>query len=172
MSTLNLSDFVGFKTAARPRESLAFAGKLVKSSSGWVLLEIPNAFVRGAFMALDAPGTQLPYHGEGRLNAHISVMRPEELTQLGESVKLHELGKRFKFQVGPLKEVEPLGWKAVERVWMLSVESPELEDLRKSYGLPPKPRKGDQTLPFHITIAIRKRGVLARSKTRKEAAIF
>lgn len=155
---------LGFK---RPRAVAAFSGRLQRSRSGWLLLSVPNAIIRGAFFALDVPGAELPYHSDGTLNAHISVMRPDELVQIGGLSKITEVGKRFNYQLGELKEVEPIGWKEMERVWFLQVDSPDLENLRKSYGLSPLPTKDGRTLKFHITVAVRRRRVLQNSKVRK-----
>ena len=58
----------------------ALSGELQFSSSGWGLLKVPNALVRGAFDALDELGAELPVKkSTGGLNAHISVFRPEDI---------------------------------------------------------------------------------------------
>lgn len=144
-----------------------FSGRLVHSSSGWLLLEIPNALIRGAFMAMDVPGAELPTNSEGRLNAHISVMRPEEIERIGGAEKISELGKRFRFRLGPLYEVNPLGWKEMDKVWMFRVISPDLNNLRKSYGLNPNPMRGNTELRLHATVAVRRRGVLRNGPVAK-----
>ena len=146
-------------------------GRLVKSDSGYLLLEVPNALVRGLYAALNVPGVELPLH-QGRLNAHISVFRPEEVEQLGGADKVTEVGKQFNYRIGALRECNPYGWEGVDRVWMVSVVSPELAKLRVSYGLPPLPRKGRNELAFHITVAIRRKGVLRRSPMSKVSALI
>lgn len=148
------------KTAAdTPQKSFAMSGRLVVPSSGWALLEVPNSFVRGVFESLNEPGLQLPLK-DGRLRAHISVMRSEEVEQIGGPDKLTERGKSFRYTLGPLQSVRPHGWQDVSKVWFVKVESPELKELRKSYGLPPLPHKGPVEMQFHITVAIRRIGVL------------
>lgn len=159
-----------FKLAAKPKPVTAFSGRLVHSKSGWVLLEVPNAFVRGAFAMLSVPGAELPPSGpNGRLNAHISVMRPEEVESIGDADKINELGKTFSFQVGNLKEVNPSGWAEMDKVWLLNVVSPELQNLRKSYGLPGKPHRKGVELNFHITVGVRRRGVFRDGRINKAA---
>lgn len=159
------------KEAADPALSLyPFSGRLIYSSSGWVLLEIPNALVRGAFMAMDVPGAELPLK-DGRLNAHISVMRPEEIERIGGISKINELGKRFRFRLGPLYEVNPLGWKEMDKVWMFRVISPDLNNLRKSYGLNPNPMRGNTELRLHATVAVRRRGVLRNGPVAKASSL-
>jgi hypothetical protein len=76
------------KTAAAPYN---MSGRLYLAKSGWLLLSVPNAFVRGVFDALTAPGAELPTTGlmnvpnvDGDvLNAHISVMTPDEVESIG-----------------------------------------------------------------------------------------
>jgi len=130
-------------------------GKLYFSSSGWLLLSVPNAVVRGHFDSLDEPGIELPIGDSTRLEAHISVMRPEELQSIGGPRAVTERGRDFHYIVGRMKTVTPSGWPDVSRAWVLPVKSRELEQLRKTYGLPALPQH-----PFHITVAIRRKGVL------------
>lgn len=158
-----------YKKAADPTPSMALSGRLVASKSGWLLLEVPNAIVRGLYAAMSVPGIQLPYGRDGRLNAHISVARPEELENIGLE-NISETGKQFKFQLGKLHEVKPLGWEDMEKVWFVDISSPDLQNLRKSYGLSPLPKKGSKDLKFHMTVAVRKKNVLKPNGISKEAS--
>lgn len=163
--------FVGaswIKTAGKPELSYGLAGRLYLARSGWLLLSVPNALLRGAFEALQEPGVELPYHSDGTLSAHISVMRPEELEQIGGGDKITERGKLFHYTLGPAQSVVPAGWGAMSRVWMIKVHSPELKKLRVSYGLPPLPNNNQ--FEFHITFAVRRKGVLQANATSKAAA--
>ena len=150
-----------------------FSGRLIQSPSGWVLLEVPNALVRGAFSALAVPGIELPPTpvNQKNLRAHISVMRPEELEAIGGASKITEIGQQFGYRLGPLKEVRPSGWKDMEKVWFFSVVSPDLVKLRKSYGLSGLPMRGEVELPFHITVAVRRKNVLRQGPVSKSSAL-
>lgn len=143
------------------------SGRLILSDSGWLLLEVPNALVRGAFAALAVPGIELPPRksGSSTLRAHISVMNAEEVAAIPG--RINEIGKSYSYQIGSLREVRPMGWPEMERAWFLRVESPQLKELRKSYGLSPVPMAGRNEKPFHITIAVRRRGVLSRGSLSK-----
>lgn len=152
-----------------PITSRSLQGRLTRSQSGWILLVIPNAIQRGFFQALNAPGAELPMY-KGRVTAHISVMRPEELESVGNP-KINELGKHFSFNLGRLVETNPYGWEENDRVWFFKVNSPDLIALRRSYGLPDKPKKGRKQLDFHFTVAVRKKGVLRSNSVSKEAAV-
>lgn len=160
-------DFVKSANGAKPVYHLA--GRLYLSGSGWLLMSVPNAMARGAFDALDEPGIELPTRDtddpDAVFNAHVSVMSKDEVEQIGAD-NIHERGHTFRYSLGPVKTVEPKTWNGVSKVWYITVNSPELRQLRKSYGLSAQP-KGDWD--FHITIGIRKIGVLHANEKSKAA---
>lgn len=165
---MNLRELI--KLADDPTLSYGLAGKLYASKSGWLLLQVPNDIGRAAFKALNEPGVELPTSGSfGGYNAHISVMRPEELEQIGGLDKITERGKDFHYTLGPVKTIKPGTWDGVSRVWFIEVQSPELKALRRSYGLSSLPNEDHE---FHITFAIRKVGVMKGNDTSKAASFL
>ena len=143
----------------------ALSGRLHLSQSNWLLLDIPNALLRGLFHALDVPGASLPLD-DGQLNAHCSVMDADEVAKIGPE-NISERGKRFAYQLGAVHEVKPPSWDGVGKVWYCKIISPALKDLRKSYGLTPLPHNNEHD--FHVTFAVRHTNVLnpgAASKVR------
>ena len=104
---------------------------------------------------------------DGYFNAHITVMRPEEIKQVGGADKISERGKQFHYTISRLYSVEPEGWPEMAKVWFLRVHSPELQQLRRSYGLSSLPKDGKHD--FHVSVAVRRKGVLGRNETRKDA---
>lgn len=155
------------KEAGDAKPSYALSGLLYLSDSGYLLLSVPNALVRGVFAAMHEHGVELPLR-DGKLEAHISVMRPEEIAALGGPEKLTERGKRYRYRLGGLVTAAPAGWPEMAKVWMLRVYSPELQALRKSYGLSPLPNNNQYD--FHCTVAVRRKGVLGRNETSKATA--
>jgi hypothetical protein len=151
------------KSAATADLSYAMTGKLYLSGSGWLLLSVPNGLGHAIFDTLNEPGVEMPLNSKGQYNAHISVMRPEEIEKIGGPDKVTERGHEFAYTLGPLREVTPAGWADMSKCWFVEVKSPDLEKLRKSYGLPAIP--DNNTKPFHITVAVRKRNVLRDSDT-------
>lgn len=145
-------------------------GRLYVSKSGWLLLSVPNALVRGVFDAMTAPGAELPtmraFKGEAAenelLNAHISVMTGAEVDQIGAD-KINERGHHFHYALGQIREFSPKT-ETLSRVWAIQVASPELAALRKSYGLAPLPNGDHQ---FHITVAVRRKKVLQPNDVAK-----
>lgn len=160
------------KQAGDAEISYAMTGKLYLSQSGWLLLQVPNHIGRGTFDALTEPGIELPMNERtGHYNAHVSVMRPEEIASIpGGAGAITERGHHVSYTLGPLRTVRPSGWDEYERVWFIEVRSPDLEKLRKSYGLTAKPNK--DKFDFHITVAVRKRHVLRGNDTSKAASII
>lgn len=154
------------KSAGDAQPVYALAGKLYLSSSGWLMLSVPNALAKGAFDALQEPGVELPPSGpDASFNAHISVARPEELAAIGGGDKISERGHTFRYNIGRIRTTTPAGWPEMSRVWFIEVKSPELEQLRKSYGLSAKPK--DNQYEFHISFAVRRRRVLLNGSITK-----
>lgn len=157
------------KHAAAPVASPKLAGRLYLSKTGWLLLSVPNALLRGLFSALNEPGVELPYHTDGTLNAHISVCRKEEVERAGGPEAFEkDRGRVFHYQLAQVETVEPSSWDGVSRVWMVRVKSPELETLRKSYGLTALPKNNEHA--FHLTFAVRRTNVLRANDVAKAAA--
>lgn len=154
--------------AAEAELAYNLAGRLYVSASGYLLLSVPNALVRGTFSAMAEPGIELPPSGpDGQLNAHVTVMSPDELTLVGGADAVTERGKQFRYTLGRVYGVEPAGWPEMRRVWFIRVHSPELQALRRSYGLSSLPGNGERD--FHVTVAVRRRGVLGRNESAKGA---
>lgn len=151
------------KAAGVAESVYAFQGKIYLSKNGWLLLSVPNALVRGAFDALHEPGVELPTR-EGELNAHISIMTKEEVDKIGED-NINDRGHTASYMITGLKTVVPASWDGVSKVWFLEAKSPQLEKIRKSYGLSPLLKNH----AYHITIGIRRTRVLYDNEVSKAA---
>ena len=153
------------KQARVPDKSYAMEGELYLSSTGWLMLRVPHPMGRGVFSTINETGLELPKNPEGKLEAHITVMRPEELSQIGGAEKIDERGKRFSYTLGPLRTVARPADNSLSRVWYIEVKSPELSELRRSYGLSNTP--DNDKYQFHITVAVRRKNVLSSRETSK-----
>lgn len=145
------------------------AGRLYLSKSNWLLLSVPNALVHGVFAAMDEPGIELPPSPSGKLEAHITVFSDADLEAVGGPDKITERGKMFHYSIGKFMSVEPKGWPNMSKAWFLQVYSPELQALRRSYGLSSLPHGGEHD--FHITCAVRRKGVLGRNERSKVTSV-
>jgi len=153
------------KEAKTPDKSHAMRGRLILASSGWLLLEVPNSLARGVFDTIREPGIELPTHDGKPFNAHISVMAPKEIAELGGPEKITERGHEFSYTLGPLREVKEPHDTRLSRVWYVEIESPELKALRRSYGLSATPMGGDYQ--YHVTVACRRKNVLQTNDVSK-----
>lgn len=151
------------------------AGRLYLSKSGWLLLSVPNALVRGVYDAMSAPGAELPTAGamnvpnvdDDLVNAHVSVMNAEEVSKIGGD-NINERGHTFYYTLGALKEIPVSNVDGISKIWAIQISSPGLAALRKSYGLSPLLRDH----PFHVTVAVRRKKVLQHNEVRKAAAVY
>lgn len=143
----------------------ALSGELYASSDNAILLSVPNALVRGAFDAIDENGLSLPGKN-GKFNAHIVVMTPDEVKGIGGPAKITERGHHFHYSLGALHEAPASSMFDFSKVWFLAVSSSELGQLRKTYGLEPTPGKNG----FNIVVALRRMGVLGKNDIKKHAS--
>lgn len=157
------------KSAGTPEVAYNLVGVLHLTQTGYLCLSVPNAMALGVFKAMEEPGLELPPGPNGgQFNAHVTVMTKEEVEKVGGPEQINERGKQFHYSLGRLMSVEPDGWPEMSKVWMVKIFSPELQFLRRSYGLSSLP--GDGERDFHISVGVVRRGVLARNAKGKGSA--
>jgi hypothetical protein len=144
------------KTAASPI-SYSLAGRLILSSSGWLILSVPASLVRGAHDALHEHALELPD------DFGIPVMTPSEVSKIGED-KISERGHSYRYTLGPVRSSEPNS-NLVSKTWYVSVYSQELKKLRKSYNLDSYINNAEH---FKLPIGIRK----VQSREEKIAELY
>ncbi len=128
-------------------KDISLSAPLKKKKDGFYYLDIPDNFGSSLLSLIDDnSATKPPKQGNG---THISVIRSDELE---DDTEIKEVGKDFNFTLKELTSLNPAGWDEMNQVWILEVESKELEELRKKYGLPAK-IKGHN---FHITVGVEK----------------
>lgn len=107
-------------------------GVLVQKENGFVYLDVDNAFITESVSLIDCPGLLRPLPTSSRsLGAHISVFYEKE------GISPIELGQRFSFDVTDIRSFTMHTRDGDKRQWVIAVDSPELEQLRQSYGLKP-----------------------------------
>jgi hypothetical protein len=118
-------------------------GILREGPDGFVYLKVDNDYIYKILPLLNLPDYITPpyFRRKNSPGAHISVIYVKERKNLP---KITELGKTFLFELSTFKMVPPKRHKYV----VLTVSSPDLENLRKKYGLSPLLQGHD----FHITI--------------------
>ena len=148
-------------------KSNSLSGELYASSDNSILLSVPNSFVRGSFDSIQENGLSLPGKNN-KFNAHVIVITKEEVEKLGGVDKITERGHRYNYNIGALHEASITNSFDYGKTWFFTVNSPELSQLRKTYGLSPTPGKHG----FHIVVALRKLGVLGKNDISKTAASY
>lgn len=156
-----------YKSAeSSPEIAMALSGQLYAASTNEMRMAVPIALVRGIFSAMREPGvTAASLQTEGELHPHVTALSAEEVEDLGGKEKIRERGKQFGYTLGRLRAIDTPEIPGVARVWYLVVHSPELQELRRSYGLSSLPGRGADD--FHVVVAVRKSGVLSRNATRQ-----
>ena len=138
-----------YKTAAKPKP-VPLSGTL-KSNGGYIYLSVDSRIFAPFVNMIGKDEVISPKAVTDKdkdVGAHISVMKKKET----EGLTIDEIGESFEFFVEGLHTVEPDGWEEVKNVYFITVDAPQLEKLRKKYGLPSK-IEGHE---FHITVAVEK----------------
>ncbi len=89
-----------------------------------------------------------PYFGEGLVGAHITVVSGEEASAFGLG-KVPQIGQLIQFKPLEYSIVNPPNLINVDQVFLIVVESRELDELREDLGLPPS------RFAHHITIGFK-----------------
>lgn len=125
-------------------------GILKQKDNGYLYLEVSKDFIAKTLPLIEAPGKIIPPHhytSRKGIGAHISVMYENEQI-LNEIWEIAELGQEFEFTVSELRTVKINSRNKMKKLWLISVEAPQLVRLRQAYGLPQFIKDHD----FHITL--------------------
>lgn len=127
-------------------ESLPLTGVL-KKSGNFVFLDIPDDYIHEILPLIDEGGFEAPpyFTHSHAVGAHITVMYRDEVDQAGVQ-EIAECGESVHFTLGSCEIVQPIKWKEMKELFLIVVESPELDRIREKYGLPEK------EFAYHITV--------------------
>lgn len=128
-------------------EQYQWQGTLRETEDGFVYIDLDDAFIYGLIRYIEPYGfVEPPYFGKpGLVGAHISLFYVGEKPQRA----IEEIGREFSFIPTTTQIVKPPSWEDVEEVFIIEVDSPELEEMREKYGLE------NREIPFHITIGVK-----------------
>lgn len=162
-------------------QTVTFTGTL-KAEEGdngpWAFLQVDKGIPSSAFQALQYNGVPCEPRYD---NPHVTVVRASEVEELqkvygrdGWKDAILTGGDQFEFWLKDMVDVDPIGWDAMDRVWFIRIESPELQRRRMSLGLTPLPTADNgMELEFHITVAGRpKPGKVEESRKLVLRALF
>lgn len=123
--------------------NLSDQGLLTQKPNGFVYLNVSNEFITALAPLLEIPGElKSPPTAARSVGAHISVFDESE------NIVPLELGHSFSFQVKEVRSLVIHTRDGLKKLWIIAVDSPELEALRQNYGCTPKLKGHD----FHITL--------------------
>jgi hypothetical protein len=123
---------------------------VLKMTKTFVYVDLDDAYIHSLIPFIQEEGFQEPpYFGNPYTEgAHISVVYPDEMEKYGIK-KIPECGELIYFTPKACKIEHPPKWKGIDEVYFIVVEAPQLEMIRKKYGLPL------QNFDFHITIGVK-----------------
>jgi DNA-directed RNA polymerase beta subunit len=154
---------IGAKESDRKWQKLWYRGRLRaeagKDNKPWVYLDVHRGLVDAAFDSLKDQGMECERTPNA---AHITVVRSSEADELISKhgpIKWKGVAKDgmpVRFALNRMVSLSPEGWKDIDRVWFLEVDSPDLQKYRKELGLSPLPisEETGHEFRFHITFAV------------------
>jgi len=126
------------------RANLPLKGKLMMKSDGFVYIKVDDEYIHTLFpmLQLQEKGFKEPpyFRSVDAPGAHISVFYKDE------HIIPQEIGETFHFELKQIVIVQPSNHTSYA---VLQIESAELEELRKKYGLSPKLHGHE----YHISLA-------------------
>jgi hypothetical protein len=136
---------------ARALHFFNLEGFLRKTSDGYLFLKVDDKLIHKLYPLLKHHGATKPpyFHHIDRVGAHIPVMTREETENLPS--KVSEMGTTYPFTITGCHEMVPQEWDGIKKAWVLTIDSPELQELREKYHLSPSLGAN----PFTLTIAIK-----------------
>lgn len=146
------------------RRPLTFMGKLkpedTEPDKPWVCLEVDDVIPAMVFATLKAQGKLVDDIIPSFDHPHITVLKNDEAEQLrdkhGDEWKDKVGAGFYEYTLGDVVDLDPAGWDEMSRVWFVQVDSPQLEQLRRSLGLKKLPQSEEgKAQDFHITFAVR-----------------
>lgn len=142
----------------------ALSGRLQAGPNGGIELTVPASLIKGVFDALHEPGAEFVVRNN-RTEAAIKVMTKTEVDKIGGPNKITERGHSYNYTLGPIVELPANG--EYEKLWAISIDSQNLGDIRKSYGLETSPQLG-----FYIPVGIKKKNVTKENEVSKLASLL
>lgn len=129
---------------ARANASLPLEGILKEDSQGFIYLDLPEAYTQELLPLIREAGAEIPPY----FAPHIVVVLPLERESRKGLESFQKLGQTLSFELTGCYSLTPRDWNEMERVWVLTVKSPELEAFRTRALLPSKILSHE----FHIVI--------------------
>jgi hypothetical protein len=131
-------------------ENLPHEGVLKQTKEGFLYIELPKEYILETLALIDKPNVcPPPYFDTEKVGAHITVATAEEMASL-KFPNAPYLGATIPFSIINLSLVQLENSLLGSEIYILTVESPKINEIRTTLELPPKINGYD----FHITIGV------------------
>jgi len=123
---------------------------ILKKSESFVYVDVDDEYIHKLITFIQKDGFEEPpyFVNSDSVGAHITVMYEDEVKKYGIG-EIQECGEKIYFTPKECKIVHPPRWQEMDEVYFIVVEAPELDRIRKKYGLTKK------EYDFHITIGVK-----------------
>ncbi len=125
-------------------------GTLEQDAQGFTYVNVSDDYIHCLYPLIQESNIEPPlYFGPGLHGAHITVLTAEEAKEHDLIGHISEVGTKVCFKLVECSAVEPPSMPKGTTFYLLVVNAPILDQLRKKYHLDPAKYK------FHITIGTR-----------------
>lgn len=132
------------------KDNLQTTGTLEQADNGSLYVNVSDDYIKKLIPFIKSQGYVPPpfFGGQNNHGAHITVIHPVEVEnyKIGQ---IDEVGNTVSFKVKDC-EVVKTNRAGVDSVYMIVVDSPDLDKLRKKYGLPKNKHE------YHITVGVKR----------------
>jgi len=128
--------------------TLPLHGKL-QQSDAFIYVDIDDDYIHKLLEFIKEEGFQPPpyFRSPNKVGAHITLLYPDELRN-SPLINIQEINQDIDFTLQECLFVHPPMWEEMQRICIITVQSLQLDELRKKYGFPQKAHD------FHITIGV------------------
>lgn len=131
-------------------KNLPHQGILKQTKEGFLYVELPRGYVFDILPMIDQSNVcPPPYFDKDKVGAHITVAMPDEIAGL-KFPAVPSLGQKISFTIVNFAQVQLENSILGKEIYMFTIKSPQIEEIRTKLGLTPKIKGYD----FHITIAV------------------
>ena len=127
-------------------QNLPIEGILEQTENGFVYVKVSDNYIYELHKFIQNEGYIFPpYFGENFVGAHITVINSKDSPEM----MIEELGLLVTFKIVGCEIVYPQTLQGVEVAYILTVNAPILDAIRRKYGLP------EPLFPYHITVGVK-----------------
>jgi hypothetical protein len=116
---------------------LMLKGRLLMNQHGYCYLKIKEPYFAHYHQLISRFGGEKPpfLENNAKLGIHVGVIMPKEYEEKKLWGKVREIGKEFYVSINGCYQIALKDHPEYEKLWVIKVDSPKLEELRNRYGL-------------------------------------